>query len=78
MQKKSVFLIVAIKPLSDGTFGFRYNLFGNKGLVRLRKKSKGFNSYIGKNQTFKIRNLGKIYFARELKKPARRLHHFAG
>lgn len=77
-MNKSVFLILAVKPLNDGTKGFRYNLLGAKGIVRWRKKSKGFNSYYGKNKTFKIRNLGKLYHAQELKNPAKKLYHFAG
>ncbi len=33
------FTCIAIKPLNDGTKGFRFNILGTKGLVRFRKKS---------------------------------------
>ena len=34
-----MFVIVATKPLNDGSDGFRFNLFGKKGLLRKRKST---------------------------------------
>jgi len=34
-----MFVIVATKPLNDGSEGFRFNLFGKKGLLRKRKST---------------------------------------
>ena len=33
-----MFVLVATKPLNDGTSGFRFNVLGQKGLVRKRKR----------------------------------------
>ena len=33
-----MFIVLATKPLRDGTKGFRFNILGKKGLVRLRKR----------------------------------------
>ena len=32
-----MFVILATKPLNDGTKGFRFNFLGKKGIVRRRK-----------------------------------------
>ena len=32
-----MFVILATKPLNDGTKGFRFNFFGKKGIIRRRK-----------------------------------------
>ena len=32
-----MFVIIATKPLNDGTRGFRFNVLGLKGLLRRRK-----------------------------------------
>jgi len=40
------FTCIAIKPLNDGTKGFRFNLLGLKGLTRKRQfKSRGFKLF---------------------------------
>jgi len=72
-----LFLIIAAKPLNDGTKGFRFNILGQKGLVRLRKrKSNGFN--VKTDNCMTRVNLGKlsVYFEHSL--TIRRLRHFAG
>jgi len=71
------FLICAAKPLNDGTKGFRFNFFGHKGVVRLRKyKSNGFN-FQSKDCMTRI-NLGKLTVYMEHNLTIRRLRHFAG
>ena len=40
-----MFLIVATKPLNDGTKGFRFNVLGQKGFYRKRaNKSNGIKN----------------------------------
>ena len=71
------FLICAAKPLNDGTKGFRFNFFGQKGVVRLRKyKSNGFN--IQSKDCMTRINLGKLTVYMEHNLTIRRLRHFAG
>ena len=41
-----MFVILATKPLNDGTSGFRFNILGNKGIYRKRKIEKRY----GKSQ----------------------------
>lgn len=74
-----MFVIVATKPLDDGSQGFRFNLFGKKGLIRKRKNtSRGWfkrqklassNAYHFGRRT--------VYFFGNGTKP-RKLYHFAG
>ena len=72
-----LFLIIAAKPLNDGTKGFRFNIFGQKGLLRLRKhKSNGFN--IKSDKCMTRLNLGKLSVYFEHNATIRRLRHFAG
>ena len=74
---KSVFLILAVKPLNDGTRGFRFNVFGQKGLLRLRKrKSNGFN--VKADSCMTRVNMGRLSVYFEHSATARRLRHFAG
>ena len=41
-----MFVLVATKPLNDGTKGFRFNVLGVKGLYRKRnQKSRGWFKY---------------------------------
>lgn len=71
------FLICAAKPLNDGTKGFRFNIFGQKGVLRLRKrKSNGFN--IQSKDCMTRINLGKLTVYMEHNLTIRRLRHFAG
>lgn len=72
-----LFLIFATAPLNDGTRGFRFNIFGQKGVLRLRKKkSNGFNVQ-SKDCMTRI-NLGKLSVYFEHSATVRRLRHFAG
>jgi hypothetical protein len=73
-----MFVILATKPLNDGTKGRRFNLLGQKGFFRLRKNtSRGwFKNEIG--DTFSQYHFGKLTIAFERKIPARQLRHFAG
>ena len=76
-MKKGVFLIVATKPLNDGTSGFRFNVLGQKGLVRKRKsKSRPLGKSMG--STMDVYSMGKFSIALEKKRPSRKLAHFAG
>lgn len=72
-----LFLILAAKPLNDGTRGFRFNVLGQKGLIRLRKrKSNGINVHT-KDCMTRI-NLGRLTVYMEHGATIRRLRHFAG
>jgi hypothetical protein len=73
-----MFLIVSTKPLNDGTKGFRFNLLGQKGLVRLRKhKSNGWFKRVSKDCMTTI-HMGKLSVYAEHKATERKLWHFAG
>lgn len=72
-----MFIIFATKPLNDRTKGFRFNVLGKKGLVRLRKvKSNGWN--IHRDDCMTRINMAKVSVYFEHKKTVRVLHHFAG
>ena len=73
-----MFLIQATLPLNDGTKGRRFNFFGQKGFVRLRKsKSRGW--FVNqKGDTFNQFHFGKLTVAFEKKQPKVKLRHFAG
>ena len=72
-----MFVIVATKPLNDGTSGFRFNVLGQKGFVRKRKnKSRPMGKTTG--STMDVYSIGKFSVGMERKKPTRRLAHFAG
>ena len=72
-----MFAILATKPLNDRTKGFRFNVMGQKGLVRRRKaKSNGFKLDAGPCMA-KL-HLGRITVYLESKATVRALHHFAG
>jgi len=75
-----MFIIAATKSLDDSSKGFRYNFFGVKGLVRVRKlKSRGFKMQKGK--CMDMLHLGKVTIYKEIsknKKSQRVLRHFAG
>jgi hypothetical protein len=73
----NMFIIFATKSLNDGTKGFRFNVLGKKGLVRLRKhKSNGWNTR--RDDCMTAIHMGKLTAYFEHKKPERKLHHFAG
>lgn len=72
-----MFMIVATKPLDDGTAGFRFNILGRKGLVRRRKLlSRGFKIERKKSMvTIHARRL--TIYVEHATNP-RMLRHFAG
>jgi hypothetical protein len=71
------FFILAAKPLNDGTRGFRFNVLGQKGLIRLRKrKSNGIN--VKSDRCMTRVNLGRLSVYFEHGATARKLRHFAG
>jgi hypothetical protein len=76
-----MFIIAATKGLNDNTKGFRFNFFGAKGLVRIRKhKSRGFFK-TERGECMDMLHLGKITVYRERKDNrtgSRILCHFAG
>ena len=78
-----MFVIIATKPLNDGTEGFRFNIFGKKGGIRLRKYKRSavhfnLNKRLGGGGCFTIRTFGRFYLWTLHKNSARRLQHFAG
>jgi hypothetical protein len=72
-----VFVIFATKPLNDRTKGFRFNIFGLKGLTR-KRKVKSLPWSIKTDDCMTAIHMGKrsIYF--EHNATIRRLRHFAG
>jgi hypothetical protein len=75
-----MFVIMATKPLMDGTKGYRFNLFGVKGLTRKRKViSRGYKVVMG--DCMIAYHLGKRSFYVEADRNtycSRMLRHFAG
>lgn len=72
-----MFIIFATKSLNDGTKGFRFNVLGKKGLVRIRKrKNNGWN--IHHDDCMTRINMGKVSAYFEHKATIRLLRHFAG
>ena len=72
-----MFIILATKPLNDGTKGFRFNFLGQKGFYRKRAlDSRGWNVQTG--NTFTQFHMGKRTFALEHKYSSPKLRHFAG
>ncbi len=72
-----MFIIFATKSLNDRTRGFRFNVLGKKGLVRLRKRKNNGFSVVTKDCMTAI-HMGRLTAYLEHKKPERKLHHFAG
>ena len=76
MIMRNVFLIVATKPLNDGTKGFRFNILGRKGLYRKR------NSKVRRGVSSGANMVGYHYGKRSLYLEhgysSRKLQHFAG
>lgn len=77
-----MFIIFATKPLNDRTKGFRFNVLGMKGIVRVRKfKSRGWFTRCGSDE-MSGRNFGRmsVYVERKANRMnvQRKLHHFAG
>lgn len=74
-----MFIIVATKPLNDGTKGFRFNFFGMKGLYRKRNtKSRGL-ALFQRDKCMTAHHIGKrsLYVERNVN-TQRKLFHFAG
>lgn len=72
-----MFIIFATKSLNDRTRGFRFNMLGKKGLVRLRKKKNNGWRVVHDNCMTAI-HMGKLTAYFEHNKPERKLRHFAG
>lgn len=75
-----MFVIVATKPLNDGTKGFRFNALGIKGLVRKRKRISRGLQYC-KHKCMNGVHIGKlsVYVQHSSNKgSARMIRHFAG
>jgi hypothetical protein len=72
-----MFVILATKPLNDGTKGFRFNFFGKKGLVRKRKhRSRGYR--LERKQCVTAIHLGRLTIYAEHATNPRLFQHFAG
>lgn len=71
-----MFVILATKPLNDGTSGFRFNILGNKGIYRKRKIEKRYGKSHGDIMTGY--HFGRRSLYMEQAAPQRKLYHFAG
>ena len=81
MKGNAMFLVLATKPLNDGTRGFRFNVVGLKGLTRLRKHKKRYG--ITKGKCTREIHIGKlsVYMGTKVNRDRenkRRFEHFAG
>jgi len=73
-----MFIVLATKPLKDGTKGFRFNVLGKKGLVRLRKrKSTGWFKRT-ELDTMNAYHFGRLIIYLQSPHARRKLSHFAG
>jgi hypothetical protein len=72
-----MFMIIATKPLNDGTVGFRFNFFGRKGIVRRRKVlSRGYR--IERKSSMLALHARRLTVYVEHANNQRQLQHFAG
>jgi hypothetical protein len=72
-----MFMILATKPLNDGTAGFRFNLLGRKGIVRKRKTlSRGYK--IERKKSMVTIHAGRLTIYIEHANNPKELRHFAG
>ena len=71
-----MFVILATKPLNDGTNGFRFNILGSKGIYRKRKIEKRYGKSQGDCMTGY--HFGKHSLYVEQSATKRKLCHFAG
>lgn len=72
-----MFYIIATKPLNDGTAGFRFNVFGRKGIVRRRKAlSRGYK--IERKKSMVTVHLRRLTIYVEHANNPNELRHFAG
>jgi hypothetical protein len=74
---QNMFIIFATKSLNDGTKGFRFNVLGKKGLVRLRKR-KNNGWHIVQDDCMTAVHMGKLSLYTERQTTMRKLQHFAG
>jgi cytochrome c peroxidase len=74
-----MFIIFATKPLNDGTKGFRFNMLGTKGLVRMRKRKSRGLSLFNRNKCMTAHHMGKLtLYVEHNNNTKRKLFHFAG
>jgi len=78
-----MFLCIATKPLNDGTTGFRFNILGMKGLVRVRKPRRATSNRWGfkSGPCMNTLSAGRITVSVQQKRnktTERRVRHFAG
>ena len=71
-----MFVILATKPLNDGTDGFRFNILGSKGIYRKRKIDKRYGKSHGDCMTGYHFGKRSLYLQQAV--PRRKLCHFAG
>ena len=71
-----MFVILATKPLNDGTDGFRFNILGSKGIYRKRKIEKRYGKSHG--ACMNGYHFGKRSLYLQQAVPRRKLCHFAG
>jgi len=71
-----MFVILATKPLNDGTDGFRFNILGSKGIYRKRKIEKRYGKSHG--DCMNGYHFGKRSLYLQQAVPRRKLCHFAG
>jgi hypothetical protein len=72
-----MFLILATKPLDDNTRGFRFNVLGFKGLLRIRKVMRR-KLAMTKGRSMTALHWGKLSVYAEHSSNKRRIRHFAG
>ena len=75
-----MFVILATKPLNDGTKGFRFNFLGKKGIVRRRKLQSNGIKFV-KGDCMNAYHIGKttVYTEQSVNKTsARKFCHLAG
>lgn len=72
-----MFLILATKPLNDNTRGFRFNVLGFKGLMRIRKALYR-KPAMTKGRSMTALHWGRFSVYAEHKANKRRIRHFAG
>jgi hypothetical protein len=73
-----MFVIFATKPLNDTTKGFRFNILGKKGLVRLRKRKTTGWFKRTELETMNAYHFGRLIVYVESPYAGRKLAHFAG
>lgn len=74
-----MFIVIATKPLNDGTKGFRFNFLGTKGIVRKRKNKKRGFAFYQRSSQMTAHHIGRysLYVERD-PQSNRKLFHWAG